>query len=70
MVLGVAANTGTGDTAAWDPATNKWTELARAPLAGQDPVTVWTGTSLLLWGKLYEPRGTRLSTTTWLRLGP
>lgn len=74
VVLGVgttveAGSAGPGDAAAWDPGTNAWTPLPPAPLAGQDPVAVWTGTSLLVWGTLYTSNGSKLSATTGLRLG-
>jgi N-acetylneuraminic acid mutarotase len=36
---------------AYDPRTDRWTTLPRAPLHGRtDPVAVWTGRSLLVWG--------------------
>jgi hypothetical protein len=36
---------------AYDPKANRWLELPGAPLLGRsDPVAVWTGTSLLVWG--------------------
>lgn len=45
-------NTSAGVTAYWTPATNRWTTLARAPLAGYGAAIVWTGRSLLIWGQL------------------
>ena len=75
VVLGVGANVqvgsaGPGDTAAWNPGTNAWTTLPRAPLAADAPVAVWTGTSLLIWGTLFPPGASTSSSTTGLRLGP
>jgi hypothetical protein len=75
-VLGVGANAQVGgarpgDTAAWDPQTNAWTTLTPAPLVADDPVAVWTGTSLLVWGTLFAPGGPNTSSaTTGLRFGP
>lgn len=41
-----------GAAAAWDKATDRWINLPRAPLAFEaDPLAIWTGTSLLIWGK-------------------
>jgi hypothetical protein len=41
-----------GDTAAWNPATDTWTRLARAPLTGDvsGAAIAWTGDRLLVWG--------------------
>lgn len=45
-----------GEAAVWDPATDTWTSLPPAPLAGGDNgSTVWTGRELLVWGWLYTP---------------
>ena len=76
VVLGIGANAQVGsarpgDTAAWDPGRNAWTTLPRAPLAADDPVAVWTGTSLLVWGALFAPGGSSTSSaTTGLSFGP
>jgi N-acetylneuraminic acid mutarotase len=36
---------------AYDPASNRWSPLPRAPLLGRlDPAAVWTGRQLILWG--------------------
>lgn len=43
-----------GDAAAWDPQTNTWLHLPRAPRSGGD-VLVWTGDRLLEWGTSYQP---------------
>ena len=41
---------------AYDPKTDRWSELPGAPLVGRvRPIAVWTGTSLLVWGG--EPNG-------------
>jgi hypothetical protein len=35
----------------YDPATNSWSALPQAPLAGRlDPTAVWTGRSFIVWG--------------------
>ena len=40
-----------GDTAAWNPGTNHWTRLARAPIAtSATGAVVWTGTEAIIWG--------------------
>lgn len=59
LSLGVAPQGGTqnhrtyrGNTAVWDPGTNRWARVASATLSG-DPagaVRAWTGTELLVWG--------------------
>jgi hypothetical protein len=59
-----------GRAAAWDPATNTWTTLPNAPLAGSDVIAVWTGKALLIWGELYTPHGARHMATTGLELAP
>lgn len=39
------------DGAAYDPSSNTWSPLAASPLAARsDPVAVWTGRELLVWG--------------------
>jgi hypothetical protein len=43
---------GSGEAAYWTPATNRWTLLPHAPLAGYGAAVVWTGHSLLIWGQL------------------
>jgi hypothetical protein len=36
---------------AYDPTTDRWSPLPQAPLRGRrDPVGVWTGRSLIVWG--------------------
>jgi N-acetylneuraminic acid mutarotase len=36
---------------AYDPRTNRWSALPRAPLKGRlEPLAVWTGRSLVVWG--------------------
>jgi len=36
---------------AYDPAANRWSRLPQAPLRGRvDPVGVWTGRALIVWG--------------------
>jgi N-acetylneuraminic acid mutarotase len=36
---------------AYDPATNQWTALPEAPLAGRAfPTAVWTGSQMIVWG--------------------
>ena len=36
---------------AYDPEADRWSPLPQAPLRGRrDPVGVWTGRSLLVWG--------------------
>jgi Kelch motif len=42
-----------GQAAAWDPITTTWTRLPAAPLAGAGAVSVWTGTSLIIWGTMF-----------------
>jgi N-acetylneuraminic acid mutarotase len=42
-----------GDSAAWDPTTNKWVALPHAPISEVD-VSLWTGRQLLLWGLPYS----------------
>jgi N-acetylneuraminic acid mutarotase len=44
--------TGGSRIAGWDPATNRWSELARPPYQG-GAVQVWTGTRLVIWGQLW-----------------
>ena len=51
------AKAGFGSAAVWDPSTDQWTELPRAPRAGdEEPAAVWTGHELLVWGELYGLR--------------
>jgi hypothetical protein len=59
-----------GRAAAWDPATDRWTALPDAPLAGSDTIAVWTGRTLLIWGELYTPRGAKHVATTGLQYAP
>lgn len=41
-----------GEAAAWDPASNRWTQLTSAPLSGYEADSVWTGDRLLIWGSM------------------
>jgi hypothetical protein len=43
-----------GEAAAFDPASDRWTSLPSAPLAG-DVVAVWAGGRLLEWGSMSVP---------------
>ena len=47
-----------GATAVWEPNRNRWTQLPTAPDAGEpgNIVAVWTGSHLLLWGKMSPGR--------------
>jgi hypothetical protein len=45
-----------GEAAAWDPTTGAWTSIPNAPLAGEDTVAVWTGSSLIIWGQMFPPK--------------
>ncbi len=38
------------DGAAYDPSTDSWRELPRAPIGARAPLAVWTGDELLVWG--------------------
>ena len=38
------------DGAAYDPATDSWRELPRAPISPRAPLSVWTGREFILWG--------------------
>ncbi|MEY2463957.1 MAG: hypothetical protein QOH64_2095 [Acidimicrobiaceae bacterium] len=58
-----------GDSALWDPATDTWTAIARAPLAPNMAAMFWTGHEVLVWGDLYEP-SSQTSTVGGLRLAP
>jgi hypothetical protein len=40
-----------GDAAAWDPATNQWTVLPRAPIPGFERQLVWTGREIISYGQ-------------------
>ena len=64
------------DGAAWDAATNRWTSVPDAGIAGRSqPAAVWTGDELLVWGgtasgplgdgAAYDP-----ATQTWRILPP
>lgn len=57
-----------GRIAYWQPATNRWTRLASAPLAGSGAVTVWTGRRLLIWGQL-SPIHANAPRTAGIELG-
>jgi hypothetical protein len=43
-----------GEAAAFDPASDRWSSLLSAPLAG-DVVAVWAGDRLLEWGSMSVP---------------
>ena len=46
-----------GNAAAWNIATGRWIQLPHAPSAfDENPIAVWTGTSLLLWGRIENPK--------------
>jgi hypothetical protein len=49
-----------GDTAAWDPHTDTWTRLPRAPGGATDVHLIWTGHELLMWGALFGPTSSQL----------
>jgi len=38
------------DGAAYDPATDSWRALPKAPIDGRSPLWVWTGRELIVWG--------------------
>jgi N-acetylneuraminic acid mutarotase len=41
---------------AYDPKTNRWSRLPKAPLTGgMDPMAVWTGRSMIVWGAAFTP---------------
>jgi hypothetical protein len=63
---------GPGEAAVWDPRSDAWTRLPRAPYAGYLGVTpVWTGQELLEWGLMYAVKDDpAAATTVGLRLGP
>jgi N-acetylneuraminic acid mutarotase len=43
---------------AYDPASNRWSALPKSALRGRsNPVTVWTGSQLLVWGGIHLPDG-------------
>jgi hypothetical protein len=46
-----------GASAAWDPATNRWSRLPDPPFDAQlgDAVAVWAGDQLIEWGSMYPP---------------
>jgi hypothetical protein len=62
-----------GEAAVWNPVTSIWTRLPDAPAgSSQDPVTVWTGSSLLMWGVFAHYDGGSAQSaaqTTGLQLG-
>ncbi|MEX0985328.1 MAG: hypothetical protein WD096_09815 [Actinomycetota bacterium] len=39
-----------GDGAAYDPSTDTWRLLPRAPISPRVPLSVWTGRELIVWG--------------------
>ncbi|MBA2643371.1 MAG: hypothetical protein H0U82_10650, partial [Actinobacteria bacterium] len=57
------------DGAAYDPESDSWRRLPRAPISARAPLSVWTGRELLVWatavrvrdrprdGAAYDPRG-------------
>jgi hypothetical protein len=59
-----------GRAAAWDPSTNSWTTLPAAPFSASEPVAVWTGKELLIWGQLFTPRGGNPAAATGLEFAP
>ena len=59
-----------GETAAWDPITDTWTRLPNAPFSAGEPVAVWTGNALLIWGQLFTRRGGNPVAPTGLEFGP
>lgn len=72
------ATVGLADGAAYNPATNRWRTLSRAPIGRLAANTVWTGIEMVVWGGLtghtpvpatdgaaYDP-----ATNHWRRLGP
>ena len=59
-----------GGGAVWDPRTDEWTALARAPRLLGDTPAVWTGSELLLWGGVYVDTQGPSPGGTGLRLGP
>jgi N-acetylneuraminic acid mutarotase len=50
-----------GSAAAWDPATNTWTALPRAPIGPNVDATLWTGREILLFGTVDDTRTGRVS---------
>jgi len=61
-----------GQGAVWDPTTTRWATLPESPAgSASDPVTIWTGTSLLIWGQFahYNNESTTGPQTTGLQLG-
>lgn len=54
---GLAGGAQPGDGAVWDPGSNRWAPLPRAPffVDPASPSTVWTGREVLMWGHLYRP---------------
>lgn len=59
-----------GAAAAWLPTRHRWVRLRHAPYSTDGAgVSVWTGSSLLIWGKLYNKNGHRVR-PAGLRLGP
>jgi hypothetical protein len=43
------------DGAAYDPATDSWRTLPKAPIDGRAPLWVWTGRELIVWGGQMTP---------------
>ena len=61
-----------GQAAVWDPHTQIWVRLPDAPAGAADsPVTIWTGTSLLMWGEFARFDGVQSASqqTAGLQLG-
>lgn len=46
-----------GNAGAWDPAADAWEPLPNAGWYGDEPVSVWTGDTLLMWGSMYRVNG-------------
>jgi len=68
-----APSSSPGEAAVWDPRTKAWSGVADAPAGGaESPVTVWTGTSLLVWGQFAHYNGGKAISqeTAGLQLGP
>jgi hypothetical protein len=81
FVFGRPALPGERDTKVaglYDPATNRWTVTARAPIGdfANQPTAVWTGTRVILAGmgnsrtQALEIAGYNPATNTWSRLAP
>lgn len=72
MSGGTASPSFPGEAAVWDPHTQIWARLPDAPAGAADsPVTIWTGTSLLIWGQFahYDGASSTAQQTAGLQLG-